>query len=129
MGLPPELHPRDIHRPPKIVPVLRFGQPAALAGGFAGLSAGRLRTVFLMADISRIGSEQLTATQALMQPWVFHGSTLLAADHQTPTRTQLSPRKTGTKRKKTQEAEEDPAFKKPDWKKTDEEYGVSNRPL
>jgi len=72
MGLPPGLHPRDILRPSEIVPVLRFGEPAALAGGFTRLTAGGLRTVVLMPEVSRIGSEQLTATQALTLPLVFH---------------------------------------------------------
>jgi hypothetical protein len=72
MGLPPSLHPRDILRPPEIVPVLRFGEPAALACGFARLTAGSLRTVLLMSEIPPIGLEQLTATQALTLPLVFH---------------------------------------------------------
>jgi hypothetical protein len=79
-----------------------------------------------MMEISRVGSEQLTATQALTLPFVLHGSALLVTDHVTPTLAKRTVSRPGKKRpnrtKKTREGKKTQSLvKNKDRKKTDEE--------
>ena len=53
MGGPPSAYTLHVRRSPEVIAVLCLTQPAALTGRFAGLAAGRLRTIVLVAQIAR----------------------------------------------------------------------------
>ena len=72
MGRSPDANPLHVRRTPEVIAVLRLTQPAALTGGLAGLAAGRLRTIVLMAQITRIGPEQFTAMPTLTSSVALH---------------------------------------------------------
>ena len=54
MARPPRLNAGDVHRAAEVVLVFRLGEPAGLAGGLAGRSAGRRRTVILVTAVTRV---------------------------------------------------------------------------
>ena len=65
MALTPPLHPGHINRPLKVVPVLRFSQPAALAFSLACLAAIRLSAKLLPDATAVVGLEIFVAVLAL----------------------------------------------------------------
>src|SRR3981081_652075 len=54
---PPRLDPGDVHRAAEVAFVLGRGEPACLAGSFAGRSAGRRRAVTLVTAVTRVGTK------------------------------------------------------------------------
>ena len=57
MGVAPLLDALDIFLAAEVIPVGRFGQPAALTGGLAGAAARWFKTVTLMIGVAILGSE------------------------------------------------------------------------
>src|SRR6267154_2054894 len=51
---PPRLDPGDVHRAAEVAFVLGRGEPACLAGSFAGRSSGRSRAVTLVTAVTRV---------------------------------------------------------------------------
>ena len=72
MGRPPSAYTLHVRRSPEVIAVLCLTQPAALTGRFAGLAAGGLRTIVLVAQIAWIGPEQFTAMPTLTSSVAFH---------------------------------------------------------
>ena len=65
MSLTPLPHAPGVVRPTEVIPVVRFVQPSALAGRFAGLPTSRLATVMLVMLVAVIEEEEIAATAAL----------------------------------------------------------------
>ena len=109
-----------VGRPAEVVPAFGRSPPAGLAGGLAGLAAGRLRTVSLVPAIPRVRFVQLPAIAALPLSASCHGrlqnrdTHVALATGRRPKKTQA--KKTEKQRKKTcyfGEVEEDPAEENP----------------
>src|SRR3569833_3050260 len=94
MGRTPDPHPLHVHRPAKVVPVLRLLPPAPLPHRFAGRPAGRFCAVLLPSAIAHVGGENLPAGQALGLALVGHRSpvgTHVANPSSIPTNRPTSP--------------------------------------
>jgi hypothetical protein len=65
MGFTPVLHAFDILLVPEVLLVLRFREPALLAGAFAGPSALRFLAILLLVTVAEIGGEKVFAMQTL----------------------------------------------------------------
>lgn len=85
MGLPPSLHPQQVRRAAKVIPPLGRSPPAVLAGGLAGLAAGRLRAVLLVPAVAPVGGVQLPAVMALTTTFSGHGRLQSQNPHDAPT--------------------------------------------
>ena len=99
MVAPPLLDPLHLGGAPEGVAVAVPAQPASLAGGLAGLSAGRFEAVLLPIDGAPVGNEKLAATAALASAW--------RADHRERDAAKRGkgrkPKKTDPKKTKTEE--------------------------
>jgi hypothetical protein len=63
----------DMGRATKIIPVMRFMEPTALAGGLAGLAARGLGAVALARGATRVGSKEgLTVLALAFGDWTSH---------------------------------------------------------
>ena len=65
MSFAPLLDPLDIFLASEVIAVGRFGEPAPLAGGFAGSAALRYGTINLVMAVAVIRTEELIAKTAL----------------------------------------------------------------
>lgn len=93
----PTLHARDLPGAPEIVAVLGFGEPPALTGSLARLTARGLGAVPLVPHISPVGLELRTAVQALtLSLLALHEPGPPCADHATRTCPVQIARRTGT---------------------------------
>src|ERR1700679_2202342 len=79
MDRAPDPYPFHVHRPAKVVLVLRLLAPASLPRRFARSPAGRFWAVLLPSAVARVGRENLPAAQALGFALVGHGSPAGAA--------------------------------------------------
>ena len=71
-GRPPSAHPLDIHGAAEVIPVLRFVEPAALAGRLARLATLRFGAVTLMAQVAWVRTKPLPAVSTLPSSVLFH---------------------------------------------------------
>ena len=123
MGFAPGLHAQEVGRAAEVVAALGRIAPAVLAGGLAGLAAGRLRTVSLVKAITRVGLVQLSAFTALTPPRGCHDLRNIGEAPRTPTRPPASEEdpkeEDGRRRPEVEEndllkgTEEDPAEEDP----------------
>jgi hypothetical protein len=75
----PALYPRDLLGAAEVALVLGFGEPPALTGRLARLSARGSGAIPLVPHIAWVRPEQHPATQALTLSLAFHGPALLGA--------------------------------------------------
>src|SRR3569833_494211 len=100
MGRTPDPHPLHVHRPAKVVPVLRLLPPAPLPRRFAGRPAGRFCAVLLPSANAPVGGENHPAGQSLCLALVGHRSpegTHVANPSSIPTNRPTSPPPTEVK--------------------------------
>jgi len=72
MALPPYLNPLNLIGSPKVILILRPGQPVALIGLMAGSLASLGRTVSLMISIAKVGLIEPPAMLTLAFPFSLH---------------------------------------------------------
>jgi hypothetical protein len=110
----PALHARDLLGAAEIVAVLGFGQPPALTGSLARLTARGFGAIPLVPHIAHIGLEPRSAIQALtLSLLALHGPALPGADHATRQCPVPIARRTGTTEGKEKQGLKSPKKSQP----------------